>query len=73
MAFFSPQAYEWHSNLVETFGSAVKFYGFFGDEQMYFTDAHAINHILKSGDVFEEQSYFLECSFFRVDRAMLTC
>ncbi|KAJ7852383.1 cytochrome P450 [Mycena olivaceomarginata] len=64
MAFFSPQAYEWHSNLVETFGSAVKFYGFFGDEQMYFTDAHAITHILKSGDVFEEQSYFLECSFF---------
>ncbi|KAJ7451486.1 cytochrome P450 [Mycena galericulata] len=60
MAFFSPQAYEWHGNLVETFGSAVKFFGFFGDEQMYFTDPHAINHILKSGDVFEEQLYFLE-------------
>ncbi|KAJ7479855.1 cytochrome P450 [Mycena latifolia] len=60
MAFFSPQAYEWHGHLVETWGSAVKFYGFFGDEQMYFTDPHAINHILKTGDVFEEQSYFLE-------------
>ncbi|KAJ6602709.1 cytochrome P450 [Mycena vulgaris] len=60
MAFFSPEAYEWHGNLVDTFGSAVKFYGFFGDEQMYFTDPHAINHIMKSGDVFEEQSYFLE-------------
>lgn len=68
MAFFSPQAYEWHGNLVERFGSAVKFYGFFGDEQMYFTDPHAINHILKSGDVFEEQLYFLEwVLLFRVE------
>ncbi|KAF8212671.1 cytochrome P450 [Mycena galopus ATCC 62051] len=60
LAFFSPQAYEWHGNLVERWGSAVKIFGFFGGEQMYFTDPYAINHILKSGDVFEEQSYFLE-------------
>ncbi|EJD42473.1 cytochrome P450 [Auricularia subglabra TFB-10046 SS5] len=59
-AFFSPHAYDWHHKLIERWGSTVKTYGFFGDEQIYTIDPKAMDFILKNNELFEEQEYFMQ-------------
>ncbi|KZV96970.1 cytochrome P450 [Exidia glandulosa HHB12029] len=58
--FFSPLAYDWHHNLIARWGSTVKTYGFFGDEQIYTIDPRAMDFIMKNNELFEEQEYFLQ-------------
>ncbi|KAJ6584209.1 cytochrome P450 [Mycena sp. CBHHK59/15] len=47
--------------LVARYGGMVKVYGFFGDEQLYISDPHALHRILiKDQDAYEETSVFVE-------------
>jgi len=54
-----PDALEFHYGIVREYGGAAKVYGLFGDEQIYFSDALALRHI-----VITEQSTFRETEVF---------
>ncbi|KAJ6612448.1 cytochrome P450 [Mycena sp. CBHHK59/15] len=58
---FSAKGLPFHRDLVARYGGMVKVYGFFGDEQLYISDPHALHRILiKDQDAYEETSVFVE-------------
>ncbi|KAF9065024.1 cytochrome P450 [Rhodocollybia butyracea] len=58
---FNAKGLPFHQFLVDSFGGMVKVYGFFGEEQLYISDPHALQSIiLKDQDAFEETAVFIE-------------
>ncbi|TFK38830.1 cytochrome P450 [Crucibulum laeve] len=58
---FNAKGLPFHQELSDLYGGMVKVYGFFGDEQLYVSDARAMQSILmKDQDAFEETSVFVE-------------
>ncbi|KAG2024085.1 cytochrome P450 [Coprinopsis cinerea AmutBmut pab1-1] len=58
---FNAKGLPFHHYLTEQFGGIAKVYGFFGDEQLYIADPHALQSIVvKDQDSFEETSVFID-------------
>ncbi|KAE9394332.1 cytochrome P450 [Gymnopus androsaceus JB14] len=58
---FNAKGLPFHQQLIDRFGGMVKVYGFFGDEQLYISDPHALQSIiLKDQDSFEETAVFID-------------
>lgn len=58
---FNAKGLPFHQSLTDIYGGIAKIYGFFGDEQLYIADPHALQHIiLKDQDAFEETPIFTE-------------
>ncbi|KAF8824708.1 hypothetical protein HHX47_DHR7000670 [Lentinula edodes] len=58
---FNAKGLPFHQQLVDRFGGMVKVYGFFGDEQLYVSDPHALQSIIvKDQDAFEETAVFID-------------
>ncbi|KAJ3893683.1 cytochrome P450 [Lentinula edodes] len=58
---FNAKGLPFHQQLVDRFGGMVKVYGFFGDEQLYVSDPHALQSmIVKDQDAFEETAVFID-------------
>ncbi|KAH6903378.1 cytochrome P450 [Coprinopsis sp. MPI-PUGE-AT-0042] len=61
MQLFNAKGLPLHESLAEVYGGVVKVHGFFGDEQLYVSDPHALHLIiLKDQDAFEETAVFTE-------------
>ncbi|KAH6901041.1 cytochrome P450 [Coprinopsis sp. MPI-PUGE-AT-0042] len=61
MQLFNAKGLPLHESLAEVYGGVVKVHGFFGDEQLYVSDPHALHSIiLKDQDAFEETAVFTE-------------
>ncbi|KIK54867.1 hypothetical protein GYMLUDRAFT_48408 [Collybiopsis luxurians FD-317 M1] len=58
---FNAKGLPFHQFLVDRFGGMVKVYGFFGDEQLYISDPHALQSVIvKDQDAFEETKVFTD-------------
>ncbi|KAF8959860.1 cytochrome P450 [Flammula alnicola] len=58
---FNAKGLPFHQSLVDLYGGMVRVYGFFGDEQLYIADPHALQSIIiKDHDAFEETTVFTE-------------
>ncbi|KAI5121362.1 hypothetical protein M0805_000670 [Coniferiporia weirii] len=57
---FNRNGWQFHHDLVEKYGSVVKLFMLFGDEQLYVTDPLALHHIVvKEQYTYEETSMFI--------------
>ncbi|KAI5121363.1 hypothetical protein M0805_000671 [Coniferiporia weirii] len=57
---FNRDGWQFHHDLVEKYGSVVKLFMLFGDEQLYVTDPLALHHIVvKEQYTYEETSMFI--------------
>ncbi|KAJ4467221.1 cytochrome P450 [Lentinula aciculospora] len=58
---FNAKGLPFHQHLVDRYGGMVKVHGFFGDEQLYVSDPHALQSIIvKDQDAFEETAVFID-------------
>ncbi|KDR76351.1 hypothetical protein GALMADRAFT_67729, partial [Galerina marginata CBS 339.88] len=60
---FNPNAWEFHKEIAEKFGSIIKIKAFLGENQLYVFDPKALHHIIvKDQYVYEETSSFIDAN-----------
>ncbi|KAF9474249.1 cytochrome P450 [Pholiota conissans] len=58
---FNPNAWDFHREMAETYGSVIKIKALFGENQLYVFDPKAMHHIIvKDQYIYEETSAFIE-------------
>lgn len=65
--------WEFHRELRERYGGAVKLTMLFGDKQLYVTDPLSLHHIVqKDQDIFEETAFFVTSNNLFLGRSLLS-